>query len=122
MQKIQFKGANKLNEQERSVLDKLSEEYFGKIGGFLKDIKSMKINIKLHNTEGKRKRYQINIKVISAAESFDSKVEEWDLAKVLHKGFKKILHELKHKHHSEGKPKKLWHKKSELNIKGIFEK
>lgn len=122
MQKIQLKGANKLDSIERAILDKLSEEYFNKISGFLRDIKSIKINIKLHDTGGKRKRYQINIKVMALSETFDSKVEDWDIAKVLHAGFKKIIHELKHKHHIKGKPKKLWHKKSELNMGWIFEK
>ena len=31
MQKIQLKGANKLDSIERAILDKLSEEYFNKM-------------------------------------------------------------------------------------------
>jgi len=80
-------------------LDDRAKEYYGKIQRAIKNITSLVIHVKTYNITGKRKQYEINVKVVAPTKTFDSKTTEWDLAKALHIAFDKIERMIEHRFH-----------------------
>ena len=97
--KIDIKRVEKLDQEEERILNMLTKEYDEKINVIIKDIKLMEIDLKSHGPEGENKRYELNIKVKTPKGVLRTNVEDWGLAKTVHKGFKKIINEGKHKFH-----------------------
>ena len=121
MKKLVYKGVHKLNKTEEKKLDLLTKEYFEKIKLVLKDLKSIQVDINTHSTEGKRKRYDFSIKAIAPSNVLRTQVDEWDLAKTAHKGFKKIIKEAQHKVRYSGKKiKGKWRMAGLLKKTGLF--
>ena len=121
MKKIVYKGIHKLNNQEEKKLNVLAKEYFEKIKLVLKDLNSIQVNVDTHHTEGKRKKYELNIKAIAPSNVLRTQVDEWDLAKTTHKGFKKIIKEAQHKTKYSGKKVKgKWRMAGLLKKTGLF--
>jgi hypothetical protein len=95
---IQFIGVNELDEAEQAVVNKLSTEYYDKIKRSLKNLTSIVLHIKTHNTEGSQKRFEVKLRVMAPTHTFEAeKASDWDLARTLHKAFKNIEHEIEHK-------------------------
>ncbi|MBC8444345.1 hypothetical protein H8D83_02035 [Candidatus Woesearchaeota archaeon] len=123
MKNLVYKGLHKLNKKEEKKLDVLTKEYFEKIKLVLKDLKSIQVDINTHHTEGKRKRYDLSIKAIAPSNILRTQVDEWDLSKTAHKGFKKIIKEAQHKvKYSGRKVKSGWKLKGLLKKTGLFGK
>jgi len=104
MEKIQFIGANQLNDEERGIFERFSAEIYDKISRMLndasivvhlKEYKDCKDNSKCR--EDKRKKYDVLVRVISKEGKFESSDYEWDIAKVMHKVSNALVNEIKHK-------------------------
>lgn len=118
--KIEYKDTSKLNQTEIETLHRITEEYSEKLSNTA-DIKEIVIDVKTHEKGGKRKRYDIGLHV-SDDKKFNTRVEDWDLEKVMHEAFKKILQEIEHKDRTEGKPSRNILKTGILKKIGIFRK
>jgi len=57
------------------------------------------MHVKTYNVTGKRKQYEIKVKVMAPTKSFDSKAVDWELAKALHLAFNKIERMIEHRFH-----------------------
>ena len=90
MEKIKIVGIKELDDKEIETVNRLAREYYNKIQRAIKNITSLVIHVKTYNITGKRKQYEINVKVIAPTKTFDSKAAEWDLARALHMAFNDI--------------------------------
>ncbi|MEM4336589.1 MAG: HPF/RaiA family ribosome-associated protein [Candidatus Woesearchaeota archaeon] len=108
---IQYKGINLLNESEKSILNKLSSEYYEKIRNhFLKNTTKIEIHIKAYDQTGERKKFSVDIKVISPTRKtyVSNKSQDWDFARAIHKAFRDLENQIKkdiHKDESHPRPK-----------------
>ncbi len=112
MQPIQCTGTEELDEMEKSIVNKLANEYYQKIARSLKNITSLQIHIKTYEDENKsrkekQRKFSIHAKAIAPTSIFAStKAHDWDLARTLHKAFKDLENEIEHRlHASDQKPK-----------------
>jgi len=93
---IQFIGLKKLNEDEISILNRISNKEKGKIDREIKNSKVI-LSIKKDDKDGKRSRYSIEAKINAPNTKFAAQSQEWDLAKATHKVFNKLEQEINHK-------------------------
>ena len=104
MEKIQFIGADLLNDEERGIFERLSAEIYERISRMLDDA-SITVHLKEYKDckdrkncdEKKRKKYATLIRVISKDGKFESSDYDWDIAKVMHKVSNALVNEIKHK-------------------------
>jgi len=98
MEKIQFIGANQLNDEERGIFERFSAEIYDKSSMMLSDV-SIVIHLKEYKKSDtdKRKKYDVLVRVISKEGKFESSDYEWDIAKVMHKVSNALENEIKHK-------------------------
>lgn len=95
---IQFIGLDDLNEEEKTVLKELSEEYYEKIKRSLKNMTSLAVHVKIYKNEGSRKKYSLHVRAIAPTDIIETDKEaDWDLARTLHKSFKNIERQIEHK-------------------------
>ena len=99
MEQIKIIGIKELNDNEVEIINRLAKEYYRKIERAIKNITSIVIHLKTYNITGKRKQYEINVKIVAPTKSFDSKAAEWDLAKALHIAFNKVERMIEHRFH-----------------------
>ena len=99
MEQIKIIGIKELNDNEIEIVNRLAKEYYNKIQRAIKNITSIVIHVKTYNVTGKRKQYEINIKVVAPTKTFDSKAVEWDFAKALHTAFNKVERMIEHRFH-----------------------
>ena len=99
MEQIKIIGIKELNEEEIDIVNKLAKEYYSKVQRAIKNITSIVIHVKIYNVTGKRKQYEVNVKVVAPTKSFDSKAVEWDLAKALHMALGKVERMIEHRFH-----------------------
>ena len=97
MEKIQYRGANKLNEEEKNTLNKLAPEYYDKIQRSLNNVTSLQVDIKLYKKLGGKRKYDVHVKAVAPTTIFSASYADWDFARTLHKVFKKIENEIAHK-------------------------
>lgn len=93
------KGFEILDEKEKAVADKLFQEYHKKIERKVKRRVPLKIHIKEYNKEGKRKKYSINLEVLSSGKVFRANSFDWTFSDAIHDVFTKILTQMEHKFH-----------------------
>ncbi|MCK5107798.1 MAG: hypothetical protein KAQ83_03655 [Nanoarchaeota archaeon] len=86
--KINYKDTSMLTKEEKTTLQTISSEYSEKIA-----VKELRIDVKVVNKGGKRKRYTININT----KDYHAHVEDWNLGKALHSALNKIISEINHK-------------------------
>jgi len=98
-EKIEVKGLEILDEKEKIIADKLFQEYYKKIQRKIKNNLKIKIHIKEYNKEGKRKKYSINVDIISSGKIFRAESYAWDFSVAIHDVFKKVLTQIEHKFH-----------------------
>ena len=98
MEKIQFIGANQLNDEERGIFERFSAEIYDNVSRMLSDV-SIVIHLKEYkkNDTDKRKKYDVLVRVISKEGKFESSDYEWDIAKVMHKVSNALENEIRHK-------------------------
>jgi len=99
MEPIEINGIGLLNEQEKKKANKLLNEYYPKIQRQIKNTTSLRVYIKEYEKKGNRKKYSINIDVVTPAGIFKVKEFDWDFARTLHKVLNKIMSEIEHKLH-----------------------
>ena len=97
MEEIQYRGVDKLNDEEKSILNRLSPEYHEKIKRALKNNTSLQIDVKLYKKAGGKRKYDIHVKAVAPTTIFSASYADWDFAKSLHKVFKKVENEIAHK-------------------------
>ncbi len=104
---IEFVGLKDLDDSEKEVLNTLSTEYYQKLKTALNNVTSLVVHIKKYKKEGTRHKYSIHIRLIAPTRAFEStKAVDWDFARTLHKSFKNLENQIKHKLHSdEQRPK-----------------
>jgi len=95
--KISAKGIE-FSEKEKWVIDKLFNEYEGKIARGIKNDFLIDVHVKVHEKDGKRKKFNIHVDVDSAVR-FSATSDDGDLARCIHKVMEKILNEIEHKLH-----------------------
>ena len=96
---IIYKGEDKLDKIEQTMLQTLSEEYRVNIDTLVDGLSSIHAEIDTHSTDGNRKKYEITIKARIQNEILRVNFDEWDLSKTIHLAFKKIIKIAKHKYH-----------------------
>ncbi|MBL7051567.1 MAG: hypothetical protein ISS01_00595 [Nanoarchaeota archaeon] len=68
---------------------------------------NLNINLKTHDTNGKKRKYTINIKVEKNRKLIArSKHADWDLPRTMHKTIKNLEQEIQHKYKTEGKKRR----------------
>ena len=99
MEQIKIIGIKELNDNEVETVNRLAKEYYSKVQRAIKNITSIVMHVKTYNVTGKRKQYEINVKVVAPTKTFDSKAVEWDLTKALHMAFGKVERMIEHRFH-----------------------
>ena len=108
MEPIQIIGIKDLDEMEVEAVNRLANRYFGKIQREIKKINSVAIHIKSYEKEGRGKKYSIHVKVMAPTRIFTStKTFDWDLNKALHKSFRDVIREIKHRLHTDDQHRKV---------------
>ena len=108
MEPIQIIGIKDLDEMEIEAVNRLANRYFGKIQREIKKINSVAIHIKSYEKEGREKKYSIHVKVMAPTRIFVStKAVDWNLETVLHKSFRDVIREIKHRLHTDDQHKKV---------------
>jgi hypothetical protein len=104
---IEFVGLPDLDEDEKRILNTLSTEYYQKIKRTLKNVTSLVVHVKKYKKQGKKHKYSLHVRAIAPTRAFEStKAADWDFARTLHKAFKDLENQIKHKLHSDDqKPK-----------------
>jgi hypothetical protein len=97
---VQFIGLNELEPDEQEVVKTLSFQYQDKIQRSMETPTSLIVTIKLHKTEGKKKKYSVRVKTVAAKRTLETKkAADWELERTLHKAFKNmerlVLHEFR---------------------------
>lgn len=101
MEPIQVVGIELLSEQEKTIANKLINEYYQKIVRELKNITSITVHLKAHTKGGKKKKFDVRVKASAPTRIFESQESDWDLARTLHRVFKNMEREIQHKLHSD---------------------
>ncbi len=99
---IQFVGVKELEPSEQAIVNKLSSEYYDKLKRTINNIASLKVHVKVMSDEGKRKKYHMHTQLLAPTKTYTStKATDWDLARVLHKSFQDLEHQLSHHLHTD---------------------
>ncbi|MBR9706226.1 hypothetical protein GOV14_04275 [Candidatus Pacearchaeota archaeon] len=96
---IDIKGIGLLNGEEEEIVNRVTNEYYGKLERMDKSMQKLDIHVKTYDTDGKRKRYSVQAKIVSPARNFNADETDWDLSKALHKVLKKLMNELEKRYH-----------------------
>lgn len=98
MQPIQIIGIDEIEDEfEKATINKLANEYYGKIERGINNITSVTLHIKKHSKGGKTKKWDMRVRVNAPTKIFEAQESDWDLARSLHKVFNNIERELQHK-------------------------
>jgi hypothetical protein len=99
---ISYIGLNELEEDDQSVVIRLTEEYFPKIQIFLKHLMDLVVHVKQYDKEGHRSKWAIHVRAQTPSHVFEStNAADWELPRTLHKAFKDLETQIKHKLHSD---------------------
>jgi hypothetical protein len=97
MENIQIIGMENLDDSEKKILSKLTKEYYPKIARRLKNKIVLVLHIKLVSKGGKRRRFNVTLRVVAPTHTFESSIEEWDLSTVIHIAFEELESEIEHR-------------------------
>jgi len=104
--KIQYKGDDVLSKEEKLQLNKIVEHYYDKISRSIKNDFGIFVKIKAYEKAGKgkveegshkKKKFSIQVQVVTSTRKLDSSSSDWDLNRTLHDVFKKMLSEIEHR-------------------------
>ncbi len=108
---IRYIDLKKLDSFEKDEVESIASKSCEKIDVFLKNAaatSTLVFDIKKYDTTGKAAKYSIHLRLDVPNLKFSAKAADWDLARVLHKVFNKLEHEVKHKFRSEGQPQEIF--------------
>lgn len=96
MVEIEIIGSEILSEEEKSITNKIINEYIPRFEREIKNPIKLKLDIKEYDKDGKKKKYSINSQIIFSGKVFVSDSWDWNLAKAINKAMTKIETELEH--------------------------
>lgn len=100
---LQFVGMKDLEPMEQELVQRISTENFEKIKRMMKNITKVKVQIKTHKRDGKRKKYSIHLQARAPGGPLDvDRAQDFDLARAIHKGFQDLKQRIEHRMHLEG--------------------
>ncbi len=100
---LQFVGMKDLEPMEQELVQRISTENFEKIKRMMKNITKVKVQIKTHKRDGKRKKYSIHLQARAPGGPLDvDRAQDFDLARAIHKGFSDLKGRIEHRMHLEG--------------------
>ncbi len=98
MEPIQITGIDELKPNELPLANKLVNEYYEKIKRELNNITTLAVHFKCYEKEGNRRKFAIHAKAIAPTQIFAStKAQDWDLARTMHKCFKDLERQIRHR-------------------------
>ena len=98
MEPIQLAGMDELQPAEIPLVNKLVNEYHEKLQRELSNMTSLQVHIKCYDKEGSKRKFSINAKAVAPTQIFSStKAQDWDLARTLHKCFKDLERQIRHR-------------------------
>lgn len=97
MEPIQIIGIEKIEDEEKSIVNKLINDYYKKIQREIKNITSLTVHVKTHSKGGKSKKYDFRVKVAAPTRIFESQESDWDLARTLHRVFRNMIRQIQHR-------------------------
>ena len=98
MEPIQVTGMDELKPNEIPIVNKLVNEYYERIRRDLNNITSLLVHFKCYEKEGSRRKFSIHAKIAAPTQIFAStKAQDWDLARTMHKCFKDLERQIKHR-------------------------
>lgn len=103
MEEVEIKNIEILSPEEKEKTKKLLEEYLKKIKRLIKDNPKLIMHIKEYNTEGKQKKFSINIDLHFSGRRIKSEATDWDLTRTIHKSMIKLQNEIEHIFHTSDK-------------------
>jgi len=103
MDAIRYIGLNDLGAEEKTTVNKLTDEYFQRLKRDMHNELQLVVHVKvLHQKESKRKEYHMEARAEAPTQIFESSNEDWNIEVCTHDLFRKLEKEIKHKFHSEG--------------------
>ena len=99
IERDEFFGIEKLNEEEKEIVENVLKKYHKKISRSLKRKTPIKIKIKQYHKEGGNKEYSINLSVFLNHRKFEVDNSGWDFSAAINKAFEKIISEIEHELH-----------------------
>ena len=97
MEPIQIIGIDEISDEDKGIVNKLANEYYGKIRRTLNNEVSVKLHIKQHSKTGNKHKSDIRVKVVAPTKVFEAQESDWDLARTLHRVFNNIERQLEHR-------------------------
>jgi len=98
MENIEITNIKLLDGKEKILAEKLFPEYLEKLKRQVNNEDAiLKVHIKKYDKEGKRKKYDIAVKLEFAMNVFKAKDFDWDFARTIHKVMNKLKEEIEHK-------------------------
>lgn len=97
MEPIQITGIEEVSEEDQGIVNKLANDYYGKIKRALKNEISIKVHIKQHSKTGKKHKSDVRVQLVAPTRRFVAQESDWDLARTLHRVFKNIERQLQHR-------------------------
>ncbi len=97
------RGGSNINEEEKEIVKRISEEYYVKFERALKKIDSLDVHLKCHMKDENVKRFTVGVRVEHEGLFFNSEVEDWDLKIAARKAMIKIMNEIEHRIHAGDK-------------------
>ncbi|MBW3010755.1 hypothetical protein KY335_04165 [Candidatus Woesearchaeota archaeon] len=86
---IQYIGFKDLTNSEKRTVEKIATEYQEKIQRLTDKPTTVKIQFKVYEEEGKKKKYAVTVDTMSANKAqFSTKRADWDLARAMHRALK----------------------------------
>lgn len=106
---VQYVGLNELSPEEQETVKTLATQYQDNIQKQMETPTSLIIHIKKYRSEGKRTKFGVHIKTVSASQTYEAeKAADWDLARTLHKAFKNMERLILHKLHTDSQHKRVY--------------
>jgi len=100
MERVQLKGEEVLDKEQKYQLNKIINSYYDKIRRSVKQDFTLSVKIKEYNTQGKKdKAHKFSIQSsisIPTKRKIESSASDWDLNRTVHACLKKLLEEIEH--------------------------
>lgn len=99
---IRYIGLKDLEEIDQNLVTNLTQEYFPKIQISLKHIMELIVHIKRYKKTGHRSKWAVHVRAQTPSHIFEStKAADWELPRTMHKAFKDLESQVKHRLHSD---------------------
>ncbi|MFC1768956.1 hypothetical protein ACFLZX_04295 [Nanoarchaeota archaeon] len=103
---IQYINFEVLNDTEKAALEVVLADGLKKFERLLKNPSKLVVQVKLKDTTGKRKRYNINMRAEAPNATFSSETMDWDLNRTARKAVNDIEKEILHRYRQDTSYKK----------------